>query len=340
MKLYVLLAIGIGVLLAITCGPALADNGPHGGYTPTTDACAGCHRTHTAVAAKLLLGDVPNLCYSCHGTSGTGADTNVVDGIYLSRDLITESPAEGVDSKALLGGGFVNALMDTNWDGSAASASTTSSHIVDGGTGTVWGNGAIGSGAGASIALSCTSCHDPHGNASSTHTPTYRLLRSVPSDSGSLMPVDVVDEVAKSYTVVTDTNNYFVGVTTAPYTGTGLITPTPYAVGAGTSTPRPIVASRAADLSYWCAECHTRYMAGRPDADTASGDSIFAYRHRTISSSFSCMRCHVAHGSSASMVGFAATVPYPNGSAPSGSDVHSALLRLDNRGVCEACHHK
>ena len=29
-------------LVLLSCGLALADNGPHGGFAPATDACAGC----------------------------------------------------------------------------------------------------------------------------------------------------------------------------------------------------------------------------------------------------------------------------------------------------------
>ncbi len=54
-----------------------------------------------------------------------------------------------------------------------------------------------------------------------------------------------------------------------------------------------------------------------------------------------CQTCHLPHGSSAAMAGFA------NG-GPTGVDVlpgntnttDSALLRVANRGVCEACHQK
>lgn len=59
----------------------------------------------------------------------------------------------------------------------------------------------------------------------------------------------------------------------------------------------------------------------------------------------SCLTCHVAHGSSAVMTGFANVAdsrdPQPNsgtgGVPPSGGN---SLLRLDNRGVCQSCHNK
>ena len=61
-----------------------------------------------------------SLCESCHGVAGTGADTNVWDGVYLSRDTITENPAEGVVNRGLKGGGFVNARMNTTLGTTAA----------------------------------------------------------------------------------------------------------------------------------------------------------------------------------------------------------------------------
>ena len=44
MKKFLLVALLVLALALVTSGVALADAGPHGGYTaPTTDACAGCH---------------------------------------------------------------------------------------------------------------------------------------------------------------------------------------------------------------------------------------------------------------------------------------------------------
>jgi predicted CXXCH cytochrome family protein len=330
LKFRLLLFISIVALFAVPAGLAVADNGPHGGYTATTDACAGCHRSHTAASGKLLLADVPNLCYDCHGSAGTGADTNVVDGVYLARDGVSETPPEGVDTRGLKGGGFVNALMNTDRDAVAVSAPATSSHLVNGSTGIAWGNGAIGSGAGASISLSCTSCHDPHGRASSTHAATYRLLRSVPLSSNASLNVDVTDEVTKTYTVVSATNDYF----GEPYAGPGNIVPTP-APGV-----TPIPASKAQDLSYWCVECHTRYMAPKGSYKTNSGDGTFTYEHRTVTSSTHCLRCHVAHGSPAKMGTLSGSVPWPDHATSPSGDARSSLLRLDNRGVCQGCHNK
>ncbi len=301
-----------GVLVFLLgIGLAAADNGPHGGYTPTTDACAGCHRAHTALGPNLLKAStVADLCFSCHGSTASGADTNVADGIYMERDTVTESPAEGVDNRGLKGGGFVNALMDTDWNLTTPPVltSTTSSHIYDGSPGTLWGNGAIGSGPGtANFTLTCTNCHDPHGSGN------YRILRPIPTGSGATTGVTIPDESSKIYTISNADGEYF-----------------------GEN-----YGSRAQYLSQWCAQCHTRYLASSGSARTDSGDPIFRYRHTTLSFSVSCLACHVAHGTTAKMTGFAANgVLWPDGSNAPAGDSRSSLLRLDNRGVCEQCHLK
>lgn len=293
------------LLLSTYAGIAFADGGPHGGYTPTTDACAGCHRAHTAPAANLLPDAAPNLCFTCHGSTGNGADTNVVDGIFLDRDIVTELPAEGVENRGLKGGGFENALMDTDvlTTTTAVLISSTSNHIADGSLGTAWGNGTTGSGPGViDFSLSCVSCHDPHGNGN------YRILRTLPTDSGAGTAVTIPDEADKNYTVSAPDNDYI----TEDYEALG------------------------DSLASWCSQCHTRYPAPGGSGHTDSGDPIFTYRHSTTS--VSCVRCHVAHGTSATMSGYAGIVAWPDEATLPDGNGRSSLLRLDGRGVCYYCH--
>jgi predicted CXXCH cytochrome family protein len=65
----------------------------------------------------------------------------------------------------------------------------------------------------------------------------------------------------------------------------------------------------------------------------------------TANSWLECLTCHVAHGTDSTMQGFAnvasAQLIEPNtGSGGVSPADTSALLRLDNRGVCEVCHNK
>jgi predicted CXXCH cytochrome family protein len=322
MKKHLLGIILILLLLVLGANLVSANGGPHGGYTATTDACAGCHRTHTAAGPKLLVSNsTHNLCMSCHGSAGTGANTNVDDGIYLaSRDDAAgnrDHGAENIDNGVLLGGGFTN----------YAGENTTSAHDMtdDDNSIIAWGNG-VDRGERAEITdveFSCASCHDPHGSGN------YRILKG--SVNGVAISVDQVDESAKDY----DTEQW----------------------GSGTS-----------DL---CAACHASYheTAGNVGSDSSGQVSGGGFTHRVdmpyhygdnqnpetigftdafgvnvrvplaesgTSNRVVCMTCHLPHGSSATMFGIADGAGVPGET----SATDSALLRLDNRAVCEACHQK
>ena len=354
--LFVVLAACAIALLAMV-GVAGADGGPHGGYTPTTDGCAGCHRAHTADAPSLLTVPVAQLCMSCHAAGTTGADTNVDLGIYMNRDSGGTLGDVGVGLK---GGGFSEAIMDTSFAGSAAPSGTTSAHTHDGTPGILWGNGAVDSGAGPAYNLECTDCHDPHGNGN------YRILRAIPNESGGAGAV--VNDVAADYTVTDAAGQYF---------GEG------YNLAGPSNAP---MTDEYQELSDWCTQCHTRYLAGSNSGHTplddggapATVDSIFTYRHMAGGDSWAdgsslcgtchangqpptlptttynpvywnhdveCMTCHVSHGTSAVMVTtdgpYSGTVEWPDDPTTTVTgDARSSLLRVDNRGVCQACHNK
>jgi predicted CXXCH cytochrome family protein len=210
-------ALILGVLVVAALGTVVyADNGPHGSFTASTDACASCHRAHSAKYGNngLLIASPEAVCLECH--DGTGAGTNVLDGVYVqagSDAYYQTSTSEGMDGASLFGGGFENAVMATTWTGgeftsgtAATSKATTSHHTFDGTTGTVWGSGATNASVntGGSYSMECVSCHDPHGNSGyydgsatspitfynfnamltfTKKTASYRLLRWQPSGS-------------------------------------------------------------------------------------------------------------------------------------------------------------
>lgn len=339
---FALAAIVAGAAVAAMAVPVLADGGPHvaevnsGLTTLTADSCAGCHRAHTAAGAMLIAAsDETQLCLTCHGPSGAGATTNVIDGVKVAT------------TQGLKGGGFVNTLMDTAWNGTPTMRPATSAHAYDGMTdGTMWGNGAIGSGPGAGpVQLTCATCHNPHGNNA------YRILRPIPNDSNAMTGVDVEDEAVTRYTVNSPLNRYF-----GEQYGDGFYN-----------------WQWQYQLVEWCAQCHTRYDAyyqygvTGPPGSTDSGDPIFKYRHMTRYDStidcalchpgsnginaddpFNvgyataheavCENCHVAHGSSAVMGTYSGLVAWPDGATAPAGNARSSLLRLDNRGVCIGCH--
>jgi predicted CXXCH cytochrome family protein len=214
----VLLCAGGALWLFVAALPVLADGGIHqmavnnGTGTPglTADTCAGCHRAHTATAEGLLNNELPDLCLDCH--NGSKATTDVVHGVQYDPNSAT-----GAVLGALRGGGFSYALIDSSnparvayWNASRSTTAfighvqplttgqaVTSTHA---GTGTVWGNGAVNSGAGATVDLECAACHNPHGNGQ------YRILQTKPS----------LTATAGAFTL---TNANGVQVQDTPYTG-------------------------------------------------------------------------------------------------------------------------
>lgn len=327
------------VLLVVGAGagarPVSADGGPHfagdaGGGSYGGD-CETCHRYQGGYGDADLIAPEVELCLSCHGPGAFGATTDVINGV------------EAGSGRGLRGGGFSFALMDTGWNGAAMSRPSTSAHMTDAAVGvTAWGSGGIGSGAGTSFSLTCTTCHDPHGNGN------YRILRPIPRGSTPDEWVWVPDQPVPVYTVQSAENRYFGEVYgNGNYDWQGMYL-----------------------LDQWCATCHTRLDAPEAgQATTDSGDPIFRYRHTTRwpTSEIDCLvchggpsggvaapnpfdityrtahepvcqTCHVAHGSSASMGPFSGHVAWPDGSTEPSGSARSSLLRLDNRGVCAGCH--
>jgi hypothetical protein len=336
---------------------------------------------------------------------------------YKSGQTHSASPDQGAILGALRGGGFANARIDTAnagrltyWRSATdksqlgvvpvrSSGQAVTSRHMDPTTASeaiVWGSGALGTaGAGSSITMACTSCHNPHGNGQ------YRILDPRPGDGDGPFAEAGSDALVTDLLEPDRLHNYTViqrRSTTATFGATGTI---PNTVGAegdesgyllyadqvdGTYGPAvgdyfhrsvpwngaaqdgshpsvpEIVLNRMNDapnghpgksasgftdttsfnfqINAWCSQCHTRYMDGSGTQNTtgswgvSSGDAIFNYRHSN-SSNKPCTTCHVAHGSNAQMGGeYSSVFPYPDGT----TSASSRLLKLDNRGTCQACH--
>jgi cytochrome c553 len=133
------------------------------------------------------------------------------------------------------------------------------------------------------------------------------------------------------------------------------IFPVPAACATANSAPNGRPSTFSGQITAWCSSCHTRYFANNnpnPDFPAATGaswqyprpgDDLYKYQHRTVAGR-DCLTCHVSHGSNAVMDGpYSATYEYPDGSSgqlPGTATLQgsSRLLKVDNRGTCQACH--
>ena len=342
------------------------------------DSCAGCHRAHTAQAVPLLVEEEPALCLTCHGASSAGATTNVANGVQYTlasdggrggvilgalRGGGFETAAIGSDQVsryAYLSGSSVRELskvpVKTDGSGAIAGQAVTSVHMditAAPAPAVAWGNGAVSTSAspGGTMTLECTSCHNPHGNGQ------YRILNPIPgsgetngtftvaataapvTDAPAVSPGDV-----RNYTVIQTAGPSYLltasQVATGGYantTGDYFHRKVPWSSSSGgNDAPNGDPANFNTQITAWCSQCHTRYLSTAYDFDT--GDSIYKYRHGT--SRVACTTCHVAHGSNAQMTGFNSThQAYPGGTSPTATaETDSRLLKIDNRGTCQACH--
>lgn len=178
-----------------------------------------------------------------------------------------------------------------------------------------------------SMPLTCTSCHEVHGGSN------YRMLQQ------RMHPDSPQQENPAGYVLVTSNETNGNNPNQAGYV-------------ANYTTPKYKLG-----LGDWCTGCHYTYQQAESvnnfDAEDGKG-AAKRYRHKmntSISGSLTttlpledpggngaspddqifCLSCHFAHGTNTVMSGHATNV------APV-SD--SALLRLNNRGVCEDCHKK
>jgi predicted CXXCH cytochrome family protein len=342
----------------------------------TADSCAGCHRAHTAQGYYLLTEEEPAMCLTCHGAAGTGATTDVESGVQYTLAATGADVRGGAVLGALRNGGFVQARISSDQavriayyrtatdisflpkvPARATGQAVTSVHMdltTGGSTGIAWGNGpnSTTAFAGPSVKLGCTTCHNPHGNGQ------YRILNPLPDPAAA--GTDVFVPAATSAPVTDaalppagDQRNYTI-IQTNGGSGTLLASQVaalslpnsagdyfrrrvPWNSSSGTSNDAPngISASFTTQISAWCLTCHSRYLSA--GWATAEPDAIYKYRHTSTNTSRNCVTCHVAHGSNAQMKGpYSANMEYPGGAvAPVGD---SRLLKIDNRGTCQACH--
>lgn len=324
---------------------------PHGSFATSPDACAACHRMHTATSNNLIAD--PNggsMCESCH-KGGVGADTDVDSGSYIAAgEAGATGHIWGTEGQALLGGGFTK----INNADAATSKHITGSALTPPGSTT-----------GATITLRCIDCHSPHPDK--TYADQYRLLRAKPNN------VTVAREVLW--------NGPWTSAGQTAYAADGYRAYTETDLDSGTAGTQYYTNNYKSGLAGWCSACHTQYTTrgGEFGADVYdAGDKygeVGRFRHgvnvklanatpdqanditydlvsdlpledptgngRSNDDKLTCLSCHRAHGTDAVMNGEAQLSQADRqfgGSTvlPYGED--SMLIRQDDRVMCVNCH--
>jgi cytochrome c553 len=253
----------------------------------------------------------------------------VEDGFFLStRDDAAANGDVGAgntpDNAPLLGGGFVN----------YGGAAITSSHDPTGTTAAAWGNGGVRGDNTTDLvggALTCVSCHDPHGNGN------YRTIREN-LNGANPNPAQVDEGAAKDY----DTEQWGANMSTICAACHGAY----HVAGAGSGSDGAMVASggytHRSDMP-WNGDAGTDPLIGmgtdNPETVGLGGFTL-PLAETGVIDTVVCMTCHLPHGTAADMTGFADPAFDPTGPQPPIAAGDSSLLRLDNRGVCEVCHQK
>ena len=298
-KFATLLVLAATVLVVVLVpSVALANMGPHGGYISNTEACAGCHRAHTAPSSAtwvgannatksaLLLSDattVYQFCLACHDSTSQGADTNVIDGVYKGT-LYGNLSASVNPTTTLLSGAFgredPNRAKGALYDG--MNNKVTSTHLMNGESWGAWGGGTLGSsatdtvsangnkvellGTGDKIVMDCGTCHDPHGSSN------YRILK----DSVYNVRVGGYDPNAPGATPADPAPTPFVISREKGFPQGGFALHTPYSAYQPDYTLAKYAVAPDGDptkgMSGWCTGCHTTYMT--PASQYNAGDGF------------------------------------------------------------------
>lgn len=153
--------------------------GPHGGYTTTTNKCQDCHSTHYAFGSYMLLraNSAEAACDFCHGGGGGSSINIMMDNDY--RDGTFDTAESSAVSTTTTGYGTGHTL---GYQGNAPADI----------------NPAYSAGAGG---FACFDCHTPHGNSARVMTtfanPGRAMSTSAPTTFGDIYASDASVPVAE-----------------------------------------------------------------------------------------------------------------------------------------------
>ncbi|MFN8630574.1 MAG: cytochrome c3 family protein [Chloroflexota bacterium] len=330
------LSTGGSQTIVLSAGPAsgsftLTFNGQTTGAIAwnATAATFGTNITNALFALSSVNNGVNNTTYAPAGVGNSGttypqnitaaytAATRTITLTMRNQFAISPQPLVSVGSNTLVDAGAAavtttvadttqSAVREAGYIGVKALANKTATTSTHEGLGTVWGNGAVNSGAGATgVTLDCAKCHNPHGNGQ------YRILQTEPGEDWAapyvvtnaggvevkeVTPTTLTGLQVRNYTVnpstdgltsgivgtitqgdywrykfdtngVTNFTNFYLAADPMNSGWTGL-TPVNKAGNAGVAP-----ANSTGLMTAWCIQCHTWYNGYNVTAAGAIGGS-------------------------------------------------------------------
>ena len=311
--------------------------------------CNGCHTMHNSEDGVLVDPDSPSgnpwllkdatpsdVCLSCHGDHL---------GTVFGDDPLIPPPLKGA-------GNFVYLLEDNINDGHAGGANPilgyAAGHSIDAPSRGVGPDAIIPQSPGgnfpASI-LGCSSCHDPHGNAS------FRMLYGIgpvqdgqytfnnPAPTGEGLSLHFGEEANNNHTAYQDGWSDWCGNCHGDFhDGGNLIHESDEALGGTIATTYNLYDGTDNPTG---GDQLTAYLAAVPFEDP--GNTVGSTAGPTANGKVMCMTCHRAHAMSAPNAGrwdFNVTLLHEDGDESGSYEIPDPYASLNQRSLCNKCHVK
>jgi hypothetical protein len=335
----------ISVALCFVSSPVLAFH--DGGVAH----CNGCHTMHNMDDGVLVDPDSPNgnpwllvdatpsdVCLGCHATRS---------GAVFSVDELNPASEKG-------GGNFIFLLEDNINDGHNGASNpilgdAAGHNVVAPGHG-LGADGTLGTAPGGTFpagSLGCSSCHDPHGNASfrmlygigTIQDGLYTFTSAAPDAEGlSLSGTEANDSHTAYKGGMSDWCGNCHGGFHSADNPTKLIHPTGETLGGSIAGTYNLYNGTDDQLGGGAA---TAYLAAVPFEDAANTTASTA--GPTASSLVACVTCHRAHATSAQNAGrwdFDVTFLHEDGAESGSFQIPDPYSSVNQRSLCNKCHNK
>ena len=319
--------------------------------------------------------DVPAAVSGVFGTAYVDLTTTTLAAVAGDQLLTTVSSTDGTNTVVVTVHSQVGTPnSDVTLNGGGFSfmngAAITSRHNADPADNSTnpWGYNTANTGQNTDAmasALQCSSCHNPHGNTN------YRLLR----ETINAQTVVVKSYFAGSFVATEGSRGLEAGAPADKYTvdyygsqggggaptgGGGSMSSLCGACHTAYPSTGAAVASTAGGVTHyrhttempytWWTNPQTSSPSDNPETQPGGGFDFTGFPALRLASNggqadtiVTCLTCHRAHGTSATMSGWAASTtagglnPYEVSAAQTAIST-STLLFTDNRGMCQACH--